>query len=110
MKVWSRGLGKQALNANWYQTDLVVEGNKLMAKGIVRDKGIIWDCQFTFTKDDIPGLLYMLTACPVARHFLSNIKYVLTFGYVRLVKGGASKEKAREKPKEKPQEKPKSGS
>jgi hypothetical protein len=110
MKVWSRGLGKQALNADWYKTDLSVDGRALLAKGIVRDKGIIWDCQFTFTIDDLPGLLYMLTAYPVMRHFLSNIKYVLTFGYVRLVKKGATKEKAREKPKEKPQEKPKSGS
>ena len=98
------------MNADWYKTDLAVDGRSLLAKGIVRDKGIIWDCQFTFTKDDLPGLLYMLTAPPMARHVLSNIKYVLTFGYVRLVKRGASKEKAREKPKEKPQEKPKSGS
>jgi len=99
MKVWSRGLGKQALNSNWYQTDLVVEGNSLLAKGIVRDKGIIWDCQFAFTKEDLPGLLYMILSVPVLLHFITNVKYVLTFPYVRFIKGGACKEKPKEKPK-----------
>lgn len=102
MKVWSRGLGKQALNADWFKTDLAVERGSLLAKGIVRDKGIIWDCQFTFSKDDLPGLLYMLLSYPMLRHTLRNFKYVLTFGYDRFIKGGASKAKALEKPKEKP--------
>ena len=57
MRVWSKGLGKQALFVNWFKTDLSLEGDKLIAKGIVRDKGIIWDCQLTFEKKDIPGLL-----------------------------------------------------
>ena len=102
MKVWSRGLGKQALNSNWYQTDLVVEGNSLLAKGIVRDKGIIWDCQFTFTKEDLPGLLYMILSVPVLLHFITHVKYVLTFPYVRFIKGGARKERPKGKPKEQP--------
>jgi hypothetical protein len=99
MKVWSRGLGKQALNADWYKTDLSTDGNSLVAKGIVRDKGIIWDCQFTFTKDDLPGLLYMIFSYSLLRHFLSNIKYVLTFGYMRLIKRGACKERLGQKAK-----------
>jgi len=99
MKVWSRGLGKQALATNWYQTDLSLDGNKLLAKGIVRDKGIIWDCQFTFTKEDLPGLLYMLLHSTLARHFIVNIKYIVTYPYVRLIKRGAHKEKMGQKAK-----------
>jgi hypothetical protein len=99
MKVWSRGLGKQALNANWFQTDLSVEGNNLVAKGIVRDKGIIWDCQFTFSREDIPGLLYMILSIPLLIHFIKNVRYVLTFPIDRFIKGGAHKERPKDKPK-----------
>lgn len=95
MKVWSRGLGKQALFADWFKTDLSVEGSSLIAKGIVRDKGIIWDCQFTFTKGDIPGLLHMLLSFPVFRLFVRNINYVLTFSFERFILRRAGKEKPR---------------
>lgn len=99
MKVWSRGLGKQALSTDWYKTDLSVDGSSLLAKGIVRDKGIIWDCQFTFTKEDLPGLLYMLLHSTMARHSFFNIKYILTFPFVRLIKRGAHKEQLGQKAK-----------
>ena len=99
MKVWSRGLGKQALSANWFQTDLSVEGNNLVAKGIVRDKGIIWDCQFTFSREDIPGLLYMILSIPLIIHIIKNVRYVLMFPIDRLIKGGAHKERPKDKPK-----------
>lgn len=95
MKVWSRGLGKQALFADWFKTDLELDGGTLKAKGIVRDKGIIWDCQFTFTRDDIPGLLHMLLSFPVLRLFVRNINYVLTFGFERFILRRAGKEKPR---------------
>jgi len=99
MKVWSRGLGKQALFADWFKTDLELDGGTLKAKGIVRDKGIIWDCQFTFTKEDLPGLLYMLLSSPVLRLFGRNPKLVFTFGYDRFIMRRAGKEKPRGKPK-----------
>ena len=99
MKVWSRGLGKQALFADWFKTDLELEGATLKAKGIVRDKGIIWDCQFTFTKEDVPGLLRMLLSPPVLRLFAKNLRFVFTFGFDRFIMRRAGKEKAKEKPK-----------
>ena len=99
MKVWSRGLGKQALFADWFKTDLELEGKTLKAKGIVRDKGIIWDCQFAFTKDDIPGLLHMLLSSPLLQLYSRNLKCVLTFGYDRFIMRRAGKEKPKEKPK-----------
>jgi len=99
MKVWSRGLGKQALFADWFKTDLELEGGTLKAKGIVRDKGIIWDCQFTFTKEDIPGLLHMLLSSSVLRLFGRNPKFVLTFCYDRFIMRRAGKEKPRKKAK-----------
>jgi hypothetical protein len=99
MKVWSRGLGKQALFADWFKTDLELDGGILKAKGIVRDKGIIWDCQFTFTKEDLPGLLYMLLSSSVLRLFGRNPKLVFTFGYDRFIMRRAGKEKPKGKPK-----------
>ena len=95
MKVWSRGLGKQALFADWFKSDVKVEGRTLVAEGIVRDKGIIWDCKFFFEKDDIPGLLHMLLSGPVFRHFLKNSRFVLSFFYQRLVKRSAGKDRPR---------------
>ncbi len=97
MRVWSRGLGKQALFVDWFKTDLKLEGNRLVAKGIVRNGGIIWDCQFTFTKDDIPGLLHMFMSFPVVSQFGRNIKYILSFGYQRFIKRTAGKEKPKAK-------------
>jgi len=97
MRVWSRGLGKQALFTDWFKTDLESDGRSLKAKGIVRDKGIIWDCQFTFTKDDIPGLLHMLLSGPVLRQFTKNVKFMLSFFYQRLIKRSAGKEKPKAK-------------
>jgi hypothetical protein len=98
LRVWSRGLGKQALFADWFKTDLELDGTTLKAKGIVRDKGIIWDCQFTFTKDDIPGLLHMLLSRSVGGLFLRNIKLVFTFGYDRFIMRRAGKEKSKSRP------------
>jgi hypothetical protein len=93
MRVWSRGLGKQSLYADWFKSDLKVEGRTLVAEGIVRDKGIIWDCKFFFEKEDVPGLLHMLFSGPVVKHFLKNFKYVLSFFYQRIIKRSAGKEK-----------------
>ncbi|MEA1958795.1 MAG: hypothetical protein U9N44_03855 [Chloroflexota bacterium] len=97
MKVWSRGLGKQSLYADWFKSDIKVEGSTLIADGIVRDKGIIWDCRFYFEKDDVPGLLYMLFSGPVVRHFLKNFKFVLSFFLQRYIKRTAGKEKVGKK-------------
>lgn len=101
MRVWSRGLGKQALFTDWFKSDLEPDGRSLKVKGIVRNGGIIWDCQFTFTKDDIPGLLHMLLSFPVMSQFGKNIKYILSFGYQRFIKRTAGKEKPKAKSKDK---------
>ena len=98
MKVWSKGLGKQALNTDWFKTDVEREGNVLLAKGIVRDKGIIWDCQFTFTKEDIPGILRMLLSGPVVSLFAKNIMDVFPSTYNRIIKREAGKEKSKKRP------------
>ena len=93
MKVWSRGLGKQSLYADWFKSDIKLEGKTLVAEGIVRDKGIIWDCKFFFSKEDIPGLLRMLLSGPVIKHFFKNWKYIGSFFKQRYIKRTAGKEK-----------------
>lgn len=97
MKVWSKGLGKQSLYADWFKSDIKMEGKILVAEGIVRDKGIIWDCKFFFTKDDIPGLIRMLFSGPVIRHFFTNWKYVGSFFKQRYIKRTHGKEKLSDK-------------
>ena len=93
MRVWSRGLGKQALNTNWFKTDVELDGKTLLAKGIVREKGIIWDCQFTFTRDDLPGILYMLLSGPVLKLMGRNIIAIFPSTYGRIIRREAKKEK-----------------
>jgi len=73
VRVWSRGLGKQALNLDFTKSDVVREGNEVVIKGVLRDGGIIWDSTVTFTKEDIPGLLYFVLSFPVIFHFAVNI-------------------------------------
>ena len=97
MRVWSKGLGKQSLYADWFKSDIKMEGKTLVAEGIVRDKGIIWDCKFYFTQDDIPGLIRMLFSGPVIRHFFKNWKYVGSFFKQRYIKRTHGKEKVGEK-------------
>ncbi len=98
MKVWSKGLGKQALNADWFKTDVKLEGKTLLAKGIVRDKGIIWDCQFTFTEEDIPGILRMMMSGPVLSLLARNIMVIFPSTYKRIIKREAGKEKSKKRP------------
>jgi len=93
MKVWSRGLGKQALFADWFKSDIKLEGRTLVAEGIVRDKGIIWDCKFFFEKEDVPGLLRMLLSGPVFKHFMKNFKFIFSFFYQSIIKRSAGKDK-----------------
>jgi hypothetical protein len=97
MKVWSRGLGKQSLYTDWFKTDIKMDGKTLVVEGIVRDKGIIWDCKFFFVKEDIPGLLRFLLSGPVFKHFLKNWKYIPSFFKQRYIKRAAGKEKLGEK-------------
>ena len=82
MRVWSRGLGKQALNLDFAKTDVVREGNEVIIKGILRNGGIIWDSTVTFTKEDIPGLLNFILSFAAIFHFVINIGGFFT--YLRL--------------------------
>ena len=79
MKVWSRGLGRQALFLDFTKCDVVREGNEVFIKGILRDKGIVWQCKVTFTKEDIPGLLHFILSRAVIKHFAANMKGFFIF-------------------------------
>jgi hypothetical protein len=99
MKVWSRGLGKQALSTNWFKTDVKLDGKTLIAEGIVRDKGIIWDCKFTFTEDDLPGILHMLLSGPLMKLMGRNIIAIFPSTYNRIIRRQAGKGKGKSKGK-----------
>ena len=79
MRVWSRGLGRQALNLDFTKADVVRNGNEVIIKGILRNGGIIWDSTVTFTKEDIPGLLHFILSFAVIFHFVSNIGGFFTY-------------------------------
>jgi len=83
---------------DWFKTDVVRDGNVLLAKGIVRDKGIIWDCQLTFTKEDIPGIVRMLLSGPVLSLLARNIMVIFPSTYKRIIKREAGKEKSKKRP------------
>lgn len=85
MRVWSRGLGKQALNLDFAKCDVVREGNEVLIKGILRNGGIIWDCRVTFTKEDIRGLLHFALSFAMLRHFARNIRGFFRFVYDRFI-------------------------
>jgi hypothetical protein len=85
MKVWSKGLGKQALSVDWFKTDVMREGGGIVVKGIVRNGGVIWDCKFTFTKQDLPGLLYFMLSFPMLRHIARNIGGIFTCIYDKFI-------------------------
>ena len=86
MKVWSRGLGKHALNLDFTKCDVIREGNEVLIKGILRNSGIVWDCRVTFTKEDIPGLLHFAFSFAMLRHFARNIRGFFTFVYDRFIR------------------------
>ena len=79
MKVWSRGLGKQALSLDFAKCDVTREGNEVLIKGILREGGIVWQCKVTFTKEDIPGLLHFVLSPAVMKHFAKNMKGFFIF-------------------------------
>lgn len=73
MRVWSRGLGKQALSLDFAKSDVIREGNEVLIKGILRNGGTVWQCRVTFTKEDIAGLLHFALSFAMIRHFAGNI-------------------------------------
>ena len=79
MRVWSRGLGKQALSLDFAKSDVTREGNEVLIKGILRNGGVVWDCRVTFTKEDIAGLLHFALSFAMIRHFARNTTGFFTF-------------------------------
>ncbi|MCK4721975.1 MAG: hypothetical protein KAT75_01665 [Dehalococcoidia bacterium] len=79
MRVWSKGLGKQALNINFAKCDVTREGDAVVIRGILRNGGTIWDARVTFTKEDMPGLIYFALSFAMLRHLIRNIAGVFTF-------------------------------
>jgi len=79
VRVWSKGLGKQALNLDFAKCDVTWEGNEVSIKGILRNGGTIWNARVTFTKGDLPGLLHLVFSFAMMRHLIRNIAGVFTF-------------------------------
>lgn len=79
MKVWSKGLGKQALNIDFAKCDVTWEGNEVLVKGILRNKGTIWNARVTFTKGDLPGLMHFVFSFAMMRHLIRNITGFFSF-------------------------------
>ena len=79
MRVWSKGLGKQALNIDFTKCDVTREGDAVVIRGILRNGGTIWNARVTFTKEDMPGLIYFALSFAMLRHLIRNIAGVFTF-------------------------------
>lgn len=61
MKVWSKGLGRLVLNMDLsrYSIETDDHGN-LLVKGKITDP-VIWKFRLTINKEDIPGLLHIVS-------------------------------------------------
>ncbi len=79
MRVWSKGLGKQALNLDFAKCDVTWEGNEVLIKGILRNTGTIWNARVTFTRGDLPGLMHFVFSFAMIRHLTRNFTGFLVF-------------------------------
>lgn len=79
MRVWSKGLGKQALNLDFGKCDIAWEGNEVLVKGILRNGGTIWKARVTFTKGDLPGLMHLVFSFAMVGHLIINFISFFTF-------------------------------
>lgn len=73
MRVWSRGLGKQALNLDFAKCDITWEQNEVAVRGILRNGGTIWNAKVTFAKGDLPGLMHFVFSWATMCHLVVNI-------------------------------------
>lgn len=101
MRVWSRGLGKQALNLDFSKCDITWEGNDVVIRGTLRNTGTVWKAQVTFTKGDLPGLMHFVFSFAMVRHLLINIASFFTFVRDRFIlrRMGLQPKKAKEESK-----------
>ena len=64
MELWSRGLGKVALNLDFAEYDVHYErqsedGKVVIMSGTVHNR-ILWKARIVFFKEDMPGLLHFV--------------------------------------------------
>ncbi len=79
MKVWSKGLGQIVLNMDLRRYYVELDnGGDLLIKGKITDP-VLWKFKLTIDKDDIPGLLHVLSKPRILIYIVKNSYKVFQF-------------------------------
>jgi hypothetical protein len=72
--MWSSGLGSEdaALVLDFMKSDFKREGDKVYITGTVLEP-VNWDFKLTIDKEDLPGILHVITTVPTCLYVLRNI-------------------------------------
>ena len=74
MRMWSSGLGSEdaALVLDFRQADFTREGDTVYITGTVLEP-VNWEFKLTITREDLPGILHVITTFPTFVYILRNI-------------------------------------
>lgn len=72
MKVWSKGLGKLELFADFKNYYTEAENDEVYIKGTITDP-VVWDFKITVTREDIPGLTHLILNKNMLKLLLKNL-------------------------------------
>ncbi len=86
MKVWSKGLGQIVLEMDLRRYYLEIDDNgNLLIKGKITDP-VLWQFKLTVDKDDIPGLVHIITQSKTITYVLKNSYMMFVFLYEKIFK------------------------
>ncbi len=80
MRMWSAGLGSEdtALVLDFTKAKFTWEGGKVFINGTVVAP-VNWEYKLILTKEDVPGLLWIILSIPTLRYFARNITGAFVF-------------------------------
>ncbi|MBA7605686.1 hypothetical protein ES703_12820 [subsurface metagenome] len=84
MKMWSAGLGTQELTLDFTKADFKREGDKVYITGVIVDP-VAWEFKLTITKEDVPGLLHVMSSFPTLCYIARSIMGVSIFVRDKLI-------------------------
>jgi hypothetical protein len=74
MRMWSSGLGSEdtALVLDFMKADFKREGDKVYITGTVLEP-VNWEFKLTIDKEDLPGILHVISTVPTCLYVLRNL-------------------------------------
>jgi len=80
MRMWSSGLGSEetALVLDFTKADFKREGDKVFITGVTLEP-VAWEFKLTITKEDVPGLLHVMSSFPTLCWIARSITGIFIF-------------------------------